>query len=84
MKCLVCEQESDSVGLRELPWKIPRKMVEDAVRSRLLTRPIPSEILEQDEIAMNAPLCDRCDDTVRSGEIGSDEIALRGLMARTR
>ena len=67
--------------MRELPWKIPKKMVEEAVRSRLLPRPIPSEVLEQDEIAKGAPLCDPCGEKVRSGEIGS---ALRGLIARTQ
>ena len=80
MKCLVCRQESENVELKELPQRIPRKLVEEAARSRLLPRPIPSSLLERDEIAVRAPLCAPCCAKVRSGEIGGDEIALRALI----
>lgn len=84
MECLICEQESDSVGMKELPQRIPRRLMEEAAKSRLLLRPIPSELLEQDEMAMRAPLCDECNAKVRSGEIVGEEIGLRALIARTR
>ena len=72
------------MGLRELPQRIPMKLVEETVRSRLLPRPIPSELLEHDAVAVRAPVCDPCDGKVRSGRIGGDEIALRALIVHTQ
>jgi hypothetical protein len=30
MKCLVCEQEKENVELRELPQRLPKKLIEEA------------------------------------------------------
>lgn len=84
MKCLVCQKESDGVAPRELPWKITRKMMDEATKSRLLPQPVPAALLEKDEIAVPAPLCDACHERVASGDLGLEEFGLRILISRTQ